>query len=632
MHRFTTQALILVALTATCGCSSNLLFGKRRVDLDSTYADSTAIAKYPDGDTSASTASAGSSGILAAANYESAPKLIERATRLAESALPNENNKLVESRSLFQRALKQKPDDPSIHHQLAILSDKLRDFLEAKRHYKAAIAKRPKDPNVLSDFGYSYFLQKQYKKAEEMLTAALEADSNHTHAAVNLGAVHGALGNYDEAVSWFRRGGSEAEAQRNLAEFFPQGRSAGANIAGNSNNNGANPFEGLPAEIQPERLIPANRSQEELAARLRQTAQAANTAAAALPVINPGTSTKPDPQAPTASNPFETSFAASPSRQNQAFQPQPSQQQYRPTQSAQAQQANPVANNRPTNRLTAPGAQPANNNQIQQVSYEEPGTLPMWPHSPNQQSHSVSAGPAPTVTIQPGATSFSTNQLPIINPGPPRSSPMQNAVNHATNGMQNVANGIQQTTGQMTSAGQVPQVDRNAQFVGMNAGPGTMFPVHGNAQSQTGNFNSHVNQLQQNARNLIPQPAQNFIQNTAGTVNHQTQSTVNNITRQSAELLNQIPQAQYPDANATDMRNTLGNIVDQYQQQASQMSQQTRQQLQQRNQQFNNAEQNAGQPVNNHAEQLNNTTQPATNPFADQQLPQIFPGAPGRSR
>jgi tetratricopeptide (TPR) repeat protein len=616
MHRFTTQALILVALTATSGCSSNSLFGKRRVDLDSTYTDSTAIAEYPAGDKRASTDAEAIPAVLAAANYESAPKLIERATRLAESALPNENTKLFESRALFQKALEQKPGDPTIHHQLAILSDKLKDFSEAERHYNAAIAKRPKDANVLSDFGYSYFLQKQYKQAEQKLTAALEADPDHAHAAVNLGAVHGALGNYDEAVSWFRRGGSEAETQRNLAEFFPQGRSTATNIAGNSTNN-ANPFEGMPPEIQPERLIPDNRQQEEMAARLRQTAQAANTNTAALPVINPGSSSAPNLQAPAASNPFETGFAASPSPQNQAFQPQPN----RPAQSAQSQPANPFADNQPAIPVLAAGTQSAYNNQAA-------GSLPMWPHSPNRQSQSAPTGPAPTVTIQPGATSLATNQLPTIHPGQPGSgqNPFPNTVGHPTNSMQQMANGIQQT------AGQLPQVDRNAQFVGMNAGPGTIFPVQGNAQSQAGAFNAQVNQLQQNARNLIPQPAQNFNQNTATTVDQLAENTVNDFTQHGTQSMNQIPQAQYPDINpATNMRTTLGNIVDQYQQQASQTGQPTRQQRQQ-SQQFNNALPNSGQAVNNYGGQLNEAAQHATNPFADEQLPQIFPGAPGGSR
>ena len=614
MNRCTTLTLVL-ALTATCGCSSNSLFGKRgRVDLDSTYADSSAIAKYPDGD---SKTMDDKSGVLAAANYESANKLVEEATRIAESARPNEKNKLIESRALFQRALKQKPDDPSIHHQLAILSDKLQEFDDALYHYQAALKKDPKNPNLLSDLGYSYFLQKRYDKAEEFLTGVLEANPNHKHAAVNLVAVHGAQGNYDAAMSWFRRGGSEAEAQKNLAEFFPNGASPAANMASKSGSN--NPFEG-PAELQPERLIPANQNQFKAAAVQAPMASHEQR----MPQINAGTSTAPNLQAagPSGANPFESGFAAAaPQYQQQQHQQQPN----------PFENPNQFANNvnQATNQISNAVHEASQNvnRAVQQVGYEQQAGLPQWPHSPNQmqqpapqyqqmqqpvQYQQQPVAQSPGMTIQPAQTvSAKSNQLPMINPGQPGSvrSAAPNVLHQAQQLQTAAVGAIQQTSAQYE---QMPQVERNAQFAGMNAGPGQMFPVQ-QSNVAPNNFSAQVNQLQRNARNLIPQPAQNQIQHATAGIQQQVNSAINTIGQQGVQALNQIPQAQYEDvsASAAEMRNTLGNIVDQYQQQGSQLQQQ------------------AGQKMQQYGDQINNAVQQA-NPFAGQQLPQIFPGNSGQ--
>lgn len=621
MNRCTTLALVL-ALTVTCGCSSNTLFGKRgRMDLDSTYADSTATAKYPERDSKAAGANR---GILAAANYQSAAKLVEDATRIAESASPDDKGKLIESRSLFQRALKQKPDDPTIHHQLAILSDKLQDYEDAQYHYLAAIQARPKDANLLSDLGYSYFLQKRYDKAEETLTKVVESNPDHKHAAVNLGAVHGALGNYDAAMSWFRRGGSEAEAQRNLAEFFPNGNSPAANIASRSNNAG-NPFEG-PAELQPERLIPANQTQN------RAVAQAPSGFDQRLPQISAGTSTAPILQAAGSarSNPFESGFAAAPQQPQQ-----PGQYNSVPQQQNPFDAGNQFVNNasRTVNQAAATIQQSAQdaNRTVQQVGYEQQAGLPTWPHSPGQQQQPTATYPnqnqtAPRMAITPARTvSSNVNQMPSINPGQSGSATrgsIPNVLHQAQQLGNTVTGAIQQTSAQFD---RTPQVERNAQFAGMNAGPGQMFPVQ-DANQQ--NFSAQVNQLQQNARNMIPQPAQNQIRQATAGMHQQVNSTINTISQQGAAALNQIPQAQYATGSdaTNNMRNTLGNIVNQYQQQGSQLQQQATGQFQQ---QASQMQQQAGQQLQQYGNQINNAVQ-QTNPFADQQLPQIFPGNSGQ--
>lgn len=132
-----------------------------------------------------------------------------------------------EARRAYELALAAKPDDPDVHHRLAVVADKQQMFGAADDHYEAALRKRPRDPNLLSDIGYSYTLRGDDNRAEKTLREVLAIDPSHKGAMLNLGTLYGKQGRYDEAFALFKRGTTEAETRQFMAQLFPQGPPSG---------------------------------------------------------------------------------------------------------------------------------------------------------------------------------------------------------------------------------------------------------------------------------------------------------------------------------------------------------------------------------------------------------------------
>ena len=134
------------------------------------------------------------------------------------------DNRLDDARRDFEKALTVRPNDPDCHHRLAVVADKMRQFGVADDHYEAAIKKLPNDPNLLSDLGYSYFLRGgDDRRAEATLNDALKISPAHKGAMGNLGALYAKQGRTESALEMFQRNGvPEVEAQHYMAQLFPQ--------------------------------------------------------------------------------------------------------------------------------------------------------------------------------------------------------------------------------------------------------------------------------------------------------------------------------------------------------------------------------------------------------------------------
>ena len=97
------------------------------------------------------------------------------------------NGQYEDARVTYLKALKLAPDNPDVHHRMAIVADMQHDYSAADEHYDAALKVRPKDANLLSDMGYSYSLRGKLPKAEQTLKQALEVEPTHKGAMANLG-------------------------------------------------------------------------------------------------------------------------------------------------------------------------------------------------------------------------------------------------------------------------------------------------------------------------------------------------------------------------------------------------------------------------------------------------------------
>ena len=208
------------------------------------------------------------------ANKDSRQTAFDKFLRQGNQGL--RDNRLDEAKRDYQRALELRPDHPDCHHRLAVIADKQGNFGMADNHYEAALKQRPRDPNLLSDIGYSYSLRGDDRRAESTLKEALAVSSSHTGAMFNLGSIYAKQGRYEETLAMFRRGVPETQAQQNVAKLFPQRPAGSANpdfaVAQNSNSNTQPPNQQLDLRgVDPEQLkAEMNRKRWESIERRRQ--------------------------------------------------------------------------------------------------------------------------------------------------------------------------------------------------------------------------------------------------------------------------------------------------------------------------------------------------------------------------
>jgi tetratricopeptide (TPR) repeat protein len=143
-------------------------------------------------------------------------------SKIALARLCERRGQLQQARELYEADLEKSPDNPLIHHRLAIIAAREERSADALRHFETARELAPRDSGLLSDLGYAYYLQHRLDEAEECLQQAVAADSQNKAAHNNLGIVLGVRGKFDEALSHFRKGGTEAAAFANLAYVHSQ--------------------------------------------------------------------------------------------------------------------------------------------------------------------------------------------------------------------------------------------------------------------------------------------------------------------------------------------------------------------------------------------------------------------------
>jgi len=155
--------------------------------------------------------------------------------RLKTGHLAYRDGQLDEAKSAYLEVLRDDPDNASAHHRLAVIADRQQDFPTAEMHYAAALRKRSNDADLLSDYGYSKFLQGDESESARYLKAALEIDPRHRRALYNLGWLYGRQGRTELAYEHFRRAGTEQEARVMMARLARAGsRGASSRIAANS--------------------------------------------------------------------------------------------------------------------------------------------------------------------------------------------------------------------------------------------------------------------------------------------------------------------------------------------------------------------------------------------------------------
>ena len=101
-----------------------------------------------------------------AQNSERSKSASQLADLMREGDQLRKNNQFEDARLVYVKALLLSPENPDVHHRLAIVADKRHQFSESDQHYQAALKSRPRDVNLLSDLGYSYSMRGDAIRAE----------------------------------------------------------------------------------------------------------------------------------------------------------------------------------------------------------------------------------------------------------------------------------------------------------------------------------------------------------------------------------------------------------------------------------------------------------------------------------
>ena len=127
-------------------------------------------------------------------------------------------NRLDDAEAAYRSALGKNPKRADIERRLAIVLDQKGMTSEADQHFEGALKLTPKDPELLCDRGYCFYLRGEADAAEKLVRAALAVAPKHSRSHTNLGLILASRGDTGGAMAEFGRAGTDpADARSNLA-------------------------------------------------------------------------------------------------------------------------------------------------------------------------------------------------------------------------------------------------------------------------------------------------------------------------------------------------------------------------------------------------------------------------------
>ena len=145
-------------------------------------------------------------------NRQAADMQIELGRSMEQEGKPEE------ARTSYIAALQNDPKRGDAESRLAILDDKKGDQAAADAHFDRALKLSPKDPEILCDRAYSFYLRRRWADAEGYLKSALAVEPKHARSHCNLGLLHARQGDSNAALAEFAKAGCDAsDARSNLA-------------------------------------------------------------------------------------------------------------------------------------------------------------------------------------------------------------------------------------------------------------------------------------------------------------------------------------------------------------------------------------------------------------------------------
>jgi Tfp pilus assembly protein PilF len=148
----------------------------------------------------------------------SSPATGQTDDKMARARALEKKGQIEQAIGVYQEVVKQDDSRSDAHHRLAILHDMKGECDKSRGFYRAALERDPRNAEVLCDFGYSCYLQRKWKEAEEHLSQAIALKPDMARAHTNFGLLLARTDRRDEAMTAFARAGcTEADARANLA-------------------------------------------------------------------------------------------------------------------------------------------------------------------------------------------------------------------------------------------------------------------------------------------------------------------------------------------------------------------------------------------------------------------------------
>lgn len=137
-------------------------------------------------------------------------------SQLSVARLQEHQGQLREATDRYKQLAKKNPENATIPHRLGIIESKGGNHDVANQHFRRSLELEPHNAEVLTDWGYSLFLQGKLSEAETALRMALKEAPGDKRTTNNLALTLGHAGKSEESLALFRQVSGEAAAWVNL--------------------------------------------------------------------------------------------------------------------------------------------------------------------------------------------------------------------------------------------------------------------------------------------------------------------------------------------------------------------------------------------------------------------------------
>ena len=137
-------------------------------------------------------------------------------SQLSIARIQEHQGQLREAAERYTQLGKKNPNNATIPHRLGVIESKNGNHQAANQHFRRSLELEPHNAEVLTDWGYSLFLQGKLSEAETALRMALNEVPGEERATNNLALVLGHAGKPEESLALFRQVSGEASAWVNL--------------------------------------------------------------------------------------------------------------------------------------------------------------------------------------------------------------------------------------------------------------------------------------------------------------------------------------------------------------------------------------------------------------------------------